>query len=50
MIDDEHVSTSYIRSFDRRIIVEIKPGYFVRLRCARRLRLVQKLRSRKAAV
>jgi hypothetical protein len=37
---------SYIRSIDRRRMVEIEPGSFVNLRSARRLNLVAKPKRR----
>jgi hypothetical protein len=47
MIDNQPVViSSYIRSLDRRIMVQIEPGCFVALRTARRLRLVAKRRRR----
>jgi hypothetical protein len=36
------VTSSYIRSLDRRIMVQIEPGCFVSLRSARRLRMICK--------
>jgi len=38
---------SYIRSFDRRRMVEIEPESFVNLRSARRLGLVAPVKPRK---
>jgi hypothetical protein len=45
-----HKRVSYIRSFDRRIMVQIEPGCFVALGAARRLRLIAKRRRAKANV
>jgi hypothetical protein len=41
-------ASSYIRSFDRRRMVEVSAGLYVNLRAARRLRLVAKPRRRRA--
>jgi hypothetical protein len=43
------LASSYIRSFDRRIMIQIEEGCFVALRSARRLRLIPRWRQRREA-